>query len=111
MARVERIAMLQQLVSSKYSLNHIEDALIEELGELIQAIIKNRRSNGCGCHTDKTPNATFYGIKEEIADVNILLGQYVDKLEQEVQYDFDAREIGDIMERKLQRQLDRIRRE
>lgn len=45
------------------------DMLIEEMAELTQAIIKHRRSKG------KTTLDNFKNLLEEIADVDLMLGQ------------------------------------
>ena len=68
------------LYISKCSLEDRKDKLIEELSELIRALIKNDKEN----------------IIEEIADVQILLYEYIKKAE-------NKRYINDMIDYKLNR--------
>ena len=68
------------LYISKCSLEDRKDKLIEELSELIRALIKNDKEN----------------IIEEIADVQILLYEYIMKAE-------NQRYINDMIDYKLNR--------
>ena len=68
------------LYISKCSLEDRKDKLIEELSELIRALIKNDKEN----------------IIEEIADVQILIYEYIKKAE-------NKRYINDMIDYKLNR--------
>ncbi|WP_415990611.1 hypothetical protein [Intestinibacter bartlettii] len=89
-------------VAKSYNIEDQIDVLIEEMSELTKALLKNRRAqNG---HTDTPVGHTVQNIIEEIADVQIMLFQ--------INYlgDFED-DVIDIMNYKLDRQLERIKKE
>lgn len=77
------------------------DMLIEEMSELTKALLKNRRARHG--QTDTPVRATVNAIEEEVADVMIMLTQII--------YLGDFEDLEDIIEEKLDRQLDRISKE
>ena len=77
------------------------DMLIEEMSELTKALLKNRRAQKG--QTDTPIRATVNAIEEEVADVLIMLNQII--------YLGDFQELEDIIEEKLDRQLERIEAE
>lgn len=89
-------------VAESYNIEDQIDVLIEEMSELTKALLKNRRAqNG---HTDTPVGHTVQNIIEEIADVQIMLLQ--------INYlgDFEG-DVIDIMNYKLDRQLERIKKQ
>lgn len=89
-------------VAESYNIEDQIDVLIEEMSELTKALLKNRRAqNG---HTDTPVGHTVQNIIEEIADVQIMLLQ--------INYlgDFED-DVIDIMNYKLDRQLERIKKQ
>ena len=89
-------------VAKSYNIEDQIDVLIEEMSELTKALLKNRRAqNG---HTDTPVGHTVQNIIEEIADVQIMLFQ--------INYlgDFED-DVIDIMNYKLDRQLERIKKD
>ncbi|MDY2734516.1 hypothetical protein [Intestinibacter sp.] len=77
------------------------DMLIEEMSELTKALLKNRRARHG--QTDTPVRATVNAIEEEVADVLIMLNQII--------YLGDFEDLEDIIEEKLDRQLERIEAE
>ncbi|MGN1033438.1 MAG: hypothetical protein ACI4PU_08210 [Intestinibacter sp.] len=77
------------------------DMLIEEMSELTKALLKNRRARHG--QTDTPVGHTVQAIEEEVADVTIMLAQII--------YLGDFENIEDIIEEKLDRQLERISKE
>lgn len=89
-------------VAESYNIEDQIDVLIEEMSELTKALLKNRRAqNG---HTDTPVGHTVQNIIEKIADVQIMLLQ--------INYlgDFED-DVIDIMNYKLDRQLERIKKQ
>ncbi len=85
-------------IADHYGVNSQLDILQEECAELIQAVSKYRRVNN--------PNAfDMTHLAEEVADVEIMIAQikYLMKLSE--------RDIEAIKDTKLERQLERMRRE
>lgn len=78
-------------IADHYGFTSQADIMIEECGELIQAICKLRR----GWSEDR-----FKHVKEEIADVLIMVSQ--------LRYLLGTEEIDKILDFKIQRQLERI---
>lgn len=77
---------------------------IEEMAELTQAINKWWRVCGNGQRTEESIAECRYNLVEEIADVQIMLYQ--------LGYLLDSRlEVSEIITKKLDRQLERIKRE
>lgn len=76
--------------------------LVEEMAELIVALNKDRRTNGAGEAYLKKHAAAVSNVKEEIADVEIMLAQ--------IKYlmSIDQQELDEIKAFKLDRTLDQI---
>lgn len=85
-------------IMAHYGAEAQKDILIEECAELIQATEKTRR------HEDKT--ACTYDMISEMADVQIMLWQFESVLTTYLRQCFE-----DEIQRKLQRQMDRISEE
>ena len=79
-----------------YRGDHQELKLIEEMGELQQAIIKCQLAE-----TREEQDKAFSSMEEEIADVVLLIAQLMT-------YEFGAHDIARIIEEKLDRQIKRI---
>lgn len=88
-------------VADHYDEESQTDMLIEEMSELTKALLKNRRAQKG--YTNTPVRQTVYNIEEEIADVIVMLIQIV--------YLGDFEDIEEIIEEKLDRQLDRIAKE
>jgi NTP pyrophosphatase (non-canonical NTP hydrolase) len=100
--QIELIKSKAYEIAENYDIDKQVDVLIEEMAELTKALLKNRRAqNG---HTDTPVGHTVQNIIEEIADVQIMLLQ--------INYlgDFED-DVIDIMNYKLDRQLERIEHE
>ena len=85
-------------VADHYDEESQTDMLIEEMSELIKALLKNRRARKG--YTDTPVRQTICNIEEEIADVLVMLIQII--------YLADFEDIEEIIEEKLDRQLERI---
>lgn len=88
-------------IADHYDQDAQVDMLIEEMSELTKALLKNRRARKG--QTDTPVRATVNAIEEEVADVMIMLHQII--------YLGDFEDLEDIIEEKLDRQLDRISKE
>lgn len=88
-------------IANHYNKDEQVDILIEEMSELTKALLKNRRAIKEGDQVKI--NHSVQSIEEEIADVEIMLQQIV--------YLGDFENVDDIMEYKLDRQLERISKE
>lgn len=89
-------------IAKNYDNDNQVDILIEEMSELTKALLKNRRAqNG---QIDTPVGHTVQDIIEEIADVQIMLLQIT------FLGDFGD-DVVDVMDYKLDRQLERIENE
>ncbi|MDY2736604.1 hypothetical protein [Intestinibacter sp.] len=89
-------------IANHYTFDDQVDVLIEEMSELTKALLKNRRAKKG--YTQATIKETIQNIKEEIADVEIMLQQVV--------YLSDSEdEVLNIIDEKTSRQLKRIAKE
>lgn len=88
-------------IMQHYGTEHQKDILIEECAELIQAVEKSRR----GILTEDKPAYT-YDMISEMADVQIMLWQF-----ESVMTAYSRQCLGDEIQRKLRRQLERIESE
>ena len=88
-------------IANHYGEDAQVDMLIEEMSELTKALLKNRRAQKG--QTDTPVRATVNAIEEEVADVLIMLHQII--------YLGDFEDLEDIIEEKLDRQLERIEAE
>lgn len=86
---------LARQILQHYGLQHQKSKAIEELGELIVALQKNLLSGQDGLSKD---------VLEEIADVHIMISQLLDD-------EGDRTTVSLIVEKKLKRQLRRIKNE
>lgn len=86
---------LSRQILQYYGLRHQKAKAIEELGELIVALQKDLLSGKDGLSQD---------VLEEIADVHIMIAQLLD-------YEGDRTTVSLILEKKLKRQLRRIKNE
>ena len=89
------IRELSKQILKHYGLRHQKAKTIEELGELIVALQKNLLSDQDGLSQD---------VLEEIADVHIMLTQLLDD-------EADKTQVSLIVDRKLKRQIRRIKKE
>ena len=85
-------------IANHYGEDAQVDMLIEEMSELTKALLKNRRARKG--YTNTPVRQTVCDIEEEIADVLVMLAQVI--------YLGDFEDIEEIIEEKLDRQLDRI---
>lgn len=60
-------------IAEHYGLESRKNQLMEEMGELTQAICKEKRTRGFGEPTNKTPQEIEDSIVEELADVYIVV--------------------------------------
>ena len=86
---------LARKILQHYGLQHQKSKAIEELGELIVALQKDLLSGKNGLSQD---------VLEEIADVHIMIAQLLDD-------EGDRTTVSLIVEKKLKRQLRRIKNE
>lgn len=91
-------------IISHYGVNAQQRQLAEEIFELQEAIIK-AECNRCIGVVRKPCDECINHIAEEIADVMIMLGQFV------YYYDINERNINKIADYKIKRQLERIKNE
>ena len=89
-------------IISHYGVNAQQRKLAEEVFELQEAIIEYENS---GCYDEEDSVEFINHIAEEIADVMIMLGQFV------YYYDINERNINKIADYKIKRQLERIKNE
>ena len=89
------IEELSKQILKHYGLRHQKAKAIEELGELIVALQKDLLSGKDGLSKD---------VLEEIADVHIMLSQLLDD-------EGDKTQVSLIVDRKLKRQIRRIKKE
>ncbi len=93
-----------KIVADHYGYGAQSRQCIEEMAELTQAINKWWRVCGNGQRTEESIAECRYNLVEEIADVQIMLYQ--------LGYLLDSRlEVSEIITKKLDRQLERIKRE
>lgn len=93
-----------KIIADHYGYNAQSRQCIEEMAELTQAINKWWRVCGNGQRTEKSIAECRYNLVEEIADVQIMLYQ--------LGYLLDSRlEVSEIITKKLDRQLERIKGE
>lgn len=98
------IAEKIKIIAEHYGYDAQSRQCIEEMAELTQAINKWWRVCGNGQRTEKSIAECRYNLIEEIADVQIMLYQ--------LGYLLDSRlEVSEIITKKLDRQLERIKRE
>lgn len=88
------IEKLSKQILKHYGLQHQKAKAIEELGELIVALQKDLLSGKDGLSKD---------VLEEIADVHIMLSQLLDD-------EGDKTQVSLIVDRKLRRQIRRIKK-
>lgn len=81
-------------IINHYGVNNQQRKLQEEVFELNEAILEHRFADGITYH-----------IAEEIADVMVMLEQF------KLYYDISSEEITNIFWGKVERQLDRIKKE
>ena len=87
-----------------YGINAQQRQLAEEVFELQEAITK-AECNRCIGVVRKPCDECINHIAEEIADVAVLLNQFIDY------YNLDSEEIEKIADYKIKRQLERIKNE
>lgn len=93
-----------KIIAEHYGYDSQSRQCIEEMAELTQAINKWWRVCGNGQRTEKSIAECRDNLVEEIADVQIMLYQ--------LGYLLDSRlEVSEIITKKLDRQLERIKRE
>ena len=93
-----------KIIADHYGYGAQSRQCIEEMAELTQAINKWWRVCGNGQRTEESIAECRYNLVEEIADVQIMLYQ--------LGYLLDSRlEVSEIITKKLDRQLERIKRE
>lgn len=93
-----------RVIADHYGYDAQSRQCIEEMAELTQAINKWWRVCGNGQRTEGSIAECRYNLVEEIADVQIMLYQ--------LGYLLDSRlEVSEIITKKLDRQLERIKRE
>lgn len=98
------IAEKIKIIAEHYGYDAQSRQCIEEMAELTQAINKWWRACGNGQKTEESITECRYNLVEEIADVQIMLYQ--------LGYLLDSRlEVSEIITKKLDRQLERIKRE
>lgn len=78
---------------------------VEECAELIQAIIKFRRTQGMGQKTDQDGMIAYLNIIEEIADVEVMIEQMIYLLK------IDREDIEAIKKQKINRTISRMNSE
>lgn len=92
-----------KIIADHYGYDAQSRQCIEEMAELTQAINKWWRVCGNGQRTEESIAECRYNLVEEIADVQIMLYQ--------LGYLLDSRlEVSEIITKKLDRQLERIKR-
>lgn len=91
-----------RVIADHYGYDSQSRQCIEEMGELIQAINKWWRVCGNGQKTEKSTRDCRDNLVEEMADVQIMLWQMAYLLKTDIQ---------SMVNIKLDRQLDRIKRE
>lgn len=87
-----------------YGVNNQQRKFQEEVFELNEAIISAEHSRCVGITRDVAPIGIEH-IAEEIADVCVILRQFMEY------YDISRDEISEIMEYKINRQIERIENE
>lgn len=93
-----------KIIADHYGYDAQSRQCIEEMAELTQAINKWWRVCGNGQRTEESIAECRYNLVEEIADVQIMLYQ--------LGYLLDSRlEVSEIITKKLDRQLERIKGE
>ena len=68
----------KHIVENKHS-REVNDLLVEELSELIEAVIKLERYNFCDNALRYNYHEIYDNIYEELADVIIMICQFIDK--------------------------------
>ncbi len=94
-------------IAKEYGFDAQTDIAIEEMSELMKAILKFRRAEHTTLGQDFQKLAD--DVLEEVADVQIMLWQLV-YLFNEAGYNA-ADKIDDLIDKKINRQLERIRKE
>ena len=94
-----------QYIADHYGIESQSIQLLEEMGELAQAVVKYLRSTGYGQGTDKSAYECAKCITEEMADVVIMLLQIKHLI------GVGEDELSQIVESKLDRQIERIKKE
>lgn len=98
------IAEKIKIIAEHYGYDAQSRQCIEEMAELTQAINKWWRVCGNGQRTEESIAECRYNLIEEIADVQIMLYQ--------LGYLLDSRlEVSEMITKKLDRQLERIKEE
>ena len=98
------IAEKIKIIAEHYGYEAQSRQCIEEMAELMQAINKLWRSIGHGQLTEKSFKECLENLTEEMADVQIMLWQMEYLL-------LSGQEVNQMIEKKLDRQLERIVRE
>lgn len=88
-------------IADYYGIENQEKQLIEEMSELNIAIIKEWRYYNRYLHKKTTPEKLRDNMIEEMADVKLVLNQIIYLMSAE-------KEVRDIMEQKIERQIHRI---
>lgn len=92
-----------QEIADHYGFEAQANQVMEECGELIQAIAKYNRTKGNGYDTPLTSAGAIAGVVEELADVQLVVCQLVYLLG-------CGDEVLEITDAKTDRQLERIRK-
>lgn len=98
------IAEKIKIIAEHYGYDAQSRQCIEEMAELIQAINKWWRVCGNGQKTEKSIRDCRDNLVEEMADVQIMLWQMEYLL-------LSGQEVNQMIEKKLDRQLERVKRE
>lgn len=98
------IAEKIKIIAEHYGYEAQSRQCIEEMAELMQAINKLWRSIGHGQLTEKSFKECLENLTEEMADVQIMLWQMEYLL-------LSDQEVNQMIEKKLDRQLERIEEE
>ncbi len=93
-----------EFIANHYGYDAQSRQCIEEMAELTQAINKWWRVCGHGQNTEKSNQECMDNLVEEMADVQIMLWQMEYLL-------LSGQEVNQMIEKKLDRQLERIVRE
>ena len=100
MNNIQKEQLYDELLET-YGQDLQEDVAIEEMSELTKAIIKMRRAKHSNNEEKRT--AAYENLKEEIADVEIMLEQLI------LMHHISQEELDEIKDNKLKRQQERLR--
>lgn len=102
MILTDSMLLKTEYIANNYKFDDQVDVLIEEMSELAKALLKNRRAKKG--YTQEIIKETSKNVREELADVEIMLQQII--------YLTESDEIVlKIINEKLNRQLERIKHE